>query len=219
MSGFSDYTAQAVLNHITGKSAIFSLPTVYVALFTAVGTDAGTGFTEVSGNNYARSTTSASTWNSSSGSAPSSITNALAIAFPTSTGSWGTVIAWGHYDALTGGNLLTWDYIGNFTWNPVTVSLASPGVITSPAHGYSVGDTVIFSDEYGGTAPSFSASNFTGQLVIAHAATDTFDVTNGGTPVNTSSTGSGAVRKISPTVIGTGATPTFSSGTNEITCA
>lgn len=219
MTGFSNYTADGILDHITGQAAIFAEPTAYVALFTGVGSDAGTGFTEVSGGSYARVATSSGTWNAASGTSPSSISNAVAINFPTATASWGTVIAWGLYDASTSGNLLAWDYLGNFNWNPVTVSLASPGVITEPAHGYSVADTVVFSVEYGGSAPTFSASNFTGQLVIAHAATDTFDVTNAATAVNTSSSGSGTVRKITPQVISSGILPSFGIGALVITCA
>lgn len=217
MSGLTDLQAQTALNVLTGYSPSIAR---YLALFTVVGTDAGTGFTEVSGSGYARAATTGGgggTWNAASGSSPAQTSNNLAISFPTATGSWGTVIAWGIYDASSGGNLLAWDYLGNFTWNPVTVSSASPGVLTEPAHGYSIGDTVIFSTEYGGTAPSFSASNFTGQLVLAHAATDTFDVTNASTAVNTSSTGSGSVRKISPQTIGSGPVPAFNASTLVIT--
>lgn len=54
MTGLSDYSAKAMLNHITGSAAIFALPAVFLALFTAVGSDAGSGFTEVAGNGYAR---------------------------------------------------------------------------------------------------------------------------------------------------------------------
>jgi len=215
MTGYTDYFARKSLNAATGQDGV--VPT-WVALFTAVGVDAGTGFTEVTGGSYARVSTSTSTWNAATGSAPSTISNALAITFPTASASWGTIIAWGLYDAATAGNLIAWDYMGNFNWLPATVSLASPGVITSPAHGYSVGNTVIFSTEYGGVAPSFSASNFTGQLVLAHAATDTFDVTNASTAVNTSSTGDGSVRKILPTVVGTGATPSYGSGALALYC-
>src|SRR6185312_10897707 len=100
MTGFSDYFAQAVLADLVGKTAMPALPAnVYVALFTAVGTDAGTGFTEVSGGSYARVQTSAATWNAASGSAPSTISNASAITFAQASASWGTVIAFGLYDA------------------------------------------------------------------------------------------------------------------------
>ena len=106
MTGMTNYSADAWLAYIVGKTAMPTLPTAYLALFTAVGTDAGTGFTEVSGGGYARVLTSAATWNAASGTSPSTNSNAASISFPTSTGSWGTVIAWGLYDAPTGGNLL-----------------------------------------------------------------------------------------------------------------
>jgi len=219
MSGFTDYWARKILDHTTGKTAVGSAPTTYVALFTAVGTDAGSGFTEVSGGPYARVTTAGSDWNAASGSAPSTVTNANAITFPAATADWGTVIAFGLYDASTSGNLLAWDYLGNYAWVPVYVTSASPGVLDAKAHGYSVADTVVFSTEYGGTAPSFSQSNFTGLLVLAHAATDTFDVTNSATAVNTSSTGSGTVRKVASQAIATGVTALFPASALTITSA
>src|SRR5690348_16037633 len=54
MTGLTNYSADNVLNYFTGQIAMPALPAVYLALFTAVGTDAGTGFTEVSGGAYAR---------------------------------------------------------------------------------------------------------------------------------------------------------------------
>jgi hypothetical protein len=42
---------------------------------------------------------------------------------PQATASWGTVIAFALYDASSG-NLLLWDYLGNFAWLPATVSSA-----------------------------------------------------------------------------------------------
>lgn len=219
MTGFTNYTSQGILNHITGKAPIFSEPTAYLALFTAVGTDAGSGFTEVSGGSYARVATSTSTWNSATGTGPSIITTAQAIVFPTATAPWGTVIAWGLYDASSGGNLMAWDYLGNFSWLPATISAASPAVLTIPNNGYSVADIVVYTTEYGGSAPSFSASNFTGLLAVAHAATDTIDVTNAATPVNTSSSGSGMVRKVSAQAIGSGTLPSFGANALSLACA
>lgn len=143
------------------------------------------------------------------GSSPSTMTTNAIITFATPSASWGTVLFFGLFDAVTAGNYLFGDYLGNFNWLPCTVSSASPGVITSTAHGFSVADSVIYSTEFGGTAPSFSSSNFTGTLVVAHSATDTFDVTNASTPVNTSSTGDGSVRKITPQVINTGVVTSF----------
>lgn len=54
MTGTTDYTAKALLNYVTGQKTMPTLPSVWVGLFTAVGTDAGTGFTEVTGGSYAR---------------------------------------------------------------------------------------------------------------------------------------------------------------------
>lgn len=212
MTGFSDFHGRKVIDYTTGKTAMPTLPTVYVALFTAVGADDGTGFTEVSGGSYARKGTAGSDWNAASGSAPASTTNAAALTFPVATADWGTVIAFGLYDAPTGGNLLAWDFLGNFAWRPVTVSSASPGVITGKAHGYSNGDPVRFSTEFGGTAPTFSQSNFTGTLIVANATTDTYTVTNSATAVNTSATGSGMVRKILQQAIPNGVQASFAIG-------
>ena len=216
MTGYSDYSAQNSLNYIVGKTAMPTLPTVYVALFTAVGTDAGTGFTEVSGGAYARVATTGASWNAASGSSPSTINNALAVTFPVATANWGTIIAFGLYDASSAGNLLAWDYLGNYQWLPVTVSSASPGLITTKAHGYSVADPVIFSTEYGGTAPTFSQSNFTGVLNVVSPTTDTFTVTNAGTAVNTSSTGDGMIRKIVQQSLPSGVQPSYAIGSLTI---
>lgn len=220
MSGFTDRTAQGILNHLLGKTAIFSIPTAYVALFTGVGSDAGTGFTEVSGGAYARVATAAGDWNSASGSAPSQISNANTLTFPTATADWGAVIAFGVYDAATAGNLLFWDYFGNYPWLPATVSAASPAVITSKAHGYTAGDLAAWSPgEYGGTNPTFSQSNFTGMLTVASPSTDTFTVTNATVAVNTSATGSGNIRKVISQSIISGASAAFPASSLILTSA
>jgi hypothetical protein len=217
MTGFTDRVSQGILNHITGKTGLFALPTAYVALFTAVGTDAGAGFTEVAGGSYARHATAAADWNSASGSAPSIISNANTLTFPTATADWGTVVAFGLYDAATGGNLLCWDFFGNYSWLPATVSAASPAVITAHGHGYSVSDQVAWTIEYGGFTPSFSQSNFTGLLTATSPGADTFTTTNGATAVNTSSTGNGMVRKVVPQAIANGSSAAFPAGSLVIT--
>ncbi len=176
----------------------------------------------MSGGSYARQPTTGSTWNSpsnSSGSEPSvtpaQTTNASTITFPAATANWGTVLGFFIIDAsVTGtGNMQVWDYLGSFTWLPAAVTSASPGVITAHAHGYSNGDTVVITAKYGGTIPSFSQSNFTGPLVVANSTTDTFTVTNGGTAVNTSSTGDFQVRKIASLSVTSGTQIQFVGGT------
>jgi hypothetical protein len=212
MTGFTDRAAQAALENLTADYP-------YVALFTAVGSDAGSGFTEVSGGSYARVATGSGDWILGAGSAPSTISNSFDIIFPTATAGWGSVIAIGLFDAPTAGNLGAWDFLLDAAWSPCTVSNASPGILTAKNHGLVVADTLVFSTEFGGTAPAFSQSNFTGLLSVAHATTDTFDVTNSATQVNTSSTGSGTIRKVTALTVNSGIRPLFSAGQFVIECA
>jgi len=219
MTGLTTYTAQGVLNHVTGKTSIFAMRTAYVALFVAAGADDGSGFTEVAGGAYARVATAPTDWSAPSAAAPSVISNAQPIVFPTSTANWGTVMAFGLYDASAAGNLLAWDFFGAFSWVPCSVSAASPAVITSPRHTYLNGDTVMYSTEYGGLPPTFGASNFSGPLIVANSLTDTFTVTNGGLVVNTATSGDGMVRKVATQAIIANVQATFPANALSITLA
>jgi hypothetical protein len=105
MAGFSDYYESKVLDHMLRGTAFTPPATVYVALFTAAPTDAGGG-TEVSGGGYARQSV---TFGAPSGTAPTQIANSADVTFPVATASWGTVVAFGLFDASTAGNLLAWD--------------------------------------------------------------------------------------------------------------
>ena len=102
----SNYLENKVLDEVLGGVAFAAPATVYVALYTVAPTDAGGG-TEVTGGAYARAavTNNATNWPAASGGAKS---NGTAIAFPTATASWGTVVAFGILDASTAGNLLYW---------------------------------------------------------------------------------------------------------------
>lgn len=110
MAHFSTYLAQALLNHVFRNSAYTSPATVYVALYTVAPTDAGGG-TEVTGGSYARQ--------SAAFSAPSGnqISNSAQVTFPEATANWGTVVAFGVFDAVSGGNFLGWNTITNVTIN------------------------------------------------------------------------------------------------------
>ncbi len=103
---FSDYTEAKVLELVTGKTA-FALPTVYVALYTVLPTDVSASGTEVTGGAYARKVTAGTDW--AAASSPGGTTsNAAVITFVTPTASWGTVVGFALYDALTVGNELAW---------------------------------------------------------------------------------------------------------------
>lgn len=288
MTGLTNYSADNLLNYATGQIAMPALPSVFLALFTAAGTDAGTGFTEVSGGAYARvqiagalaagasfttatasitmgasipawvvagmtvydatnqqaigtvsstagttltltsnaahassgaaDTLNFSAFGNASGTAPSSLTNGGVITFPAATASWGTVVAWGLYDASTSGNLLWWDYLGNFNWTPCTISSASPAVITSKAHGISAGGFFVFSTEYGGTAPTFSSGNLTGILTASATGLGTDTLENNAT-TNTSSTGDGMIRQVTQQSIPVNVTASFATSSFTLVSA
>lgn len=106
MAGFSDYAENKILDHIVGKTS-FTMPSVWVGLFTAAPSDAGGG-TEATGGSYARKSTAGADWQAAASGATQ---NANAITFVTPTGSWGTVTHFGLFDAATAGNLLAWNVL------------------------------------------------------------------------------------------------------------
>ena len=106
MAGLSDFAENEMLDHLFGAATYTPPATLYFALFTAAPSDAGGG-TEVSTGSYARVavTNNATNFPAASGGAKS---NGTAITFPTASGSWGTVVAVGIFDASTSGNLIAW---------------------------------------------------------------------------------------------------------------
>lgn len=108
-------------NGVTGASATAGSgpTTLHVGLFTASPSDTGGG-TEVStsATGYARVpiTSSLANWagTQSAGSTTASTgtsgttSNNNSITFNAPTGNWGTVVAFGIFDAASGGNLLVW---------------------------------------------------------------------------------------------------------------
>jgi hypothetical protein len=99
----SDYLENKVLDHRLGKTA-YTMPTVYVGLYTAAPSDAGGG-TEVTGGSYVRKSTAGADWNAA---ASGSSSNANAVTFVTATASWGTVTHFALFDASSAGNMLSW---------------------------------------------------------------------------------------------------------------
>jgi len=203
-TGYSDYAWHKIFDHSVGKTA-WTMPTAYMALFTTLPKSDGTGGVEVSGGSYARVTTSGATWNAAGGSAPSFNSNAATISFPLSTASWGAVCGWGIMDAVSGGNQIFADFLGASLYVPFTCTSASPGILTIPAHGFSNGDTVIVTSD-AGTLPATSGS-WGGLLTVAGVTTDTFNV-----GVNTTSSGSGMLRKVATKTVGAGVTPSWVGG-------
>src|SRR6476661_3900362 len=111
MSGSSDFSAKANLRYITGQ-AIPTLPSLWLALDTAVGTDAGTGFTEVSAAGYARLQVAGI----------ATTTAATTTASPTVT-IGGGVPAWVTANGMTGAGGTVW----NKTQNTFVGTISSVG--------------------------------------------------------------------------------------------
>lgn len=100
----SNYSESALLNHLLRNTPFVQPAGLYVGLFTVSPDDAGGG-TEVNGNNYARV---AAAFAPTTGTNPTVAVSSVDITFPTPSGSWGTVVAFAVFDALTGGNFLFW---------------------------------------------------------------------------------------------------------------
>lgn len=106
MGSKSDYLENKVLDHVLGGGDFTRPATAYIALFTVTPSDSGGG-TEVTGGSYARVavTNNATNFPAASGGTKS---NGTDIVFTTATADWGTVVAFGIFDAASGGNLLYW---------------------------------------------------------------------------------------------------------------
>jgi hypothetical protein len=102
MANITTFFSDKLLDHLLGKTS-YTMPTIWVGLSTTTPTlPAGTGFTEPSGNAYARVQLSP---NTAAAAAESASTNAV-LTFAQATGSWGTITYMGFFDASTVGNLL-----------------------------------------------------------------------------------------------------------------
>lgn len=101
----SDYLENALQKHMAKVAAYTAPATWYFALFTAAPTDAGGG-TECTGGGYVRKSVSVDGVNFTV--SVSTLANAIDILFAALSGSIGTTVAWGIYDAASAGNLLYW---------------------------------------------------------------------------------------------------------------
>jgi hypothetical protein len=104
MGGFTDATEDKVMDALLGGTALGQPATYYFGLSTTTITDAGGNITEPSGNNYSRVaiTNNKTSFTTSSGGL---VQNAIAINFPTASGSWGTIVDWFMSSAASGGTI------------------------------------------------------------------------------------------------------------------
>lgn len=118
----SDYLEVQIGTHLLRTSSWTKPSAIYVALFTTIPNDDGTGGTEVSGTGYARIQhgPSDATWTAPTTSGIFS--NIGVIQYGSPTANWGTITAFGLYSAVSGGNLFA---KGSLTGN-VTVNSGDP---------------------------------------------------------------------------------------------
>lgn len=109
MGSKSNYLENAVLNYVLGKTAFTPADPLYVGLWLDSNTltDASDGNTagEVSGGGYSRVSIDNDTVTWGSATTDGTRKNAIAITFPSASGSWGTVNQVAILDDATGGNI------------------------------------------------------------------------------------------------------------------
>jgi hypothetical protein len=85
----------------------------------------------------------------------------------------------------------------NYSWAPVskvatvTISFASPGVVTKASHGFAANDPVVFSNSGGGLPAEIVAGTTYFVKTVLDANTFTISATAGGAAINTTSAGTG----------------------------
>lgn len=206
IGGMTDYLENKLLDHALGKTA-YTMPTEYLALFTAAPSDAGGG-TEVAGNAYARQNATTALGATSGGQS----TTASQITFPDANGgNWGEILCWALFDALTSGNMTWWGWLG--TGNEIPGVAANTGdVFTSYAHGLANGDSVVLQAPEGGTLPTGVSANT--RYYVVSASTDTFQLsaTLGGSAITLTTDGEFSAYKIQPKTVNNGDGFKFNAG-------
>lgn len=119
----SNYLEEEIGKHLLRTGSWTKPSALYVALFTVMPADDGTGGTEVTGSGYARIQRDPADANWSAPSDGSGeFKNTSAVQFGSPTADWGTIVGFGLYDAVSSGNYL----IGNAFINPVIVNNGDP---------------------------------------------------------------------------------------------
>lgn len=105
----SNYFEEKIGNHIFRTDTLEKPSALYIALFTTLPSEDGTGGVEIVGNGYARVgiVSADSNWTPPN-AGDGKFSNAIATAFPLPTADWGTVNGYGIYDASSAGNM--WFY-------------------------------------------------------------------------------------------------------------
>jgi hypothetical protein len=209
----SDFLELELLDHVLGNAAYTAPANVFLALFTAAPSDSGGG-TEVTGGSYARKSV---TNNSTNFPAASGGSKNLAVSqsFVTPTAPWGTVVAFGLFDASTSGNLLYWGWLGSDAGKIFTATVAD--LLTAPGHTLVNDDQVRVLSIPGATLPTGLSEGTTYFVISVSGDTFSLSATQGGAAINITAAGAGLVAKIEAKPITTGDTVTFAGGALVVT--
>jgi hypothetical protein len=201
----SDFLELELLDHVLGNAAYTAPATTHIALFTVAPTDTGGG-TEVTGGSYARVafTNNATNWPAASSGLKQ---NGVAINFAQASADWGTVVAFGIFDASTSGNLLYWGWLGTDDGHVFTATTAD--VFTSPSHGFINTDQVRVYAVPGSTLPTGISAGTTYFVITVSGDTFSLSLTSGGAAIDITVAGAGLIAKITAKPILNGDTASF----------
>ena len=216
--GKSNYLEPRILDLALNK-VVFTGPATYIALFTVAPTDAGGG-TEVSGGAYARELVNENAgvtpkWNLAVASGARFVVDNLnAITFTQATANWGTVVAFGIFDALTVGNLLYWSLLGTTPIN--FVGLNAGDIIHAPGHGFALDDRVVFMDTGNGLPTGITEATVEYWVIAPTAGNFQVSLTQGGVAVVITADGDGTVMESGYRAINNQDTAEFAVGVLDV---
>jgi hypothetical protein len=133
MSHATNYL-EDLISRFFRSTALFKPTAHYIALFNTLPDEAGLNGLEVSGAGYARVRhgPADANWSATAGG-NGQLSNLTPVTFGTPTTDWNTIVGFGIYDALTGGNALILTPLET----PITVKAGDPPPV------FAVGDLVI----------------------------------------------------------------------------
>lgn len=103
VGGFSIYAKNKILEHLVGKT-VYTMPACFIGLSTADPKDDASGLAEPVEKGYERIATTAANW---SAAVAGKLTNTVELKSEKATAPWETITHWALFDALTGGNMLS----------------------------------------------------------------------------------------------------------------
>jgi hypothetical protein len=202
------------------QNAASPATSLYISLHNASPGDAGSQTTnETAYTNYARVAVTRGAGFTVSGATPTNVQNSGVISFPTCGATGDTITHFGIGLSASGsGTLLAYGTVGAGPGYGFSCTLASPGVLTVPGSSMSVNQRASvypvgpFSALPGGLGEGtvYYVGTVSG-IAITLSAT-----ASNGSPVNTSSVGSGVIILQSPLIVSNLVTPTFAANSMNV---